>query len=481
MKKETWWVIILVILAFISFFIINKNVIYSGDDYYFLSFSNCNLNEYITKIITHYKLDNGRIIVHVLDTLCLKFPIVIWSTINSLMLTGICYFVSKISTSDNTNKMPIVFSVAFMLMSSLNILITNQSMYWITGSFNYVYPILMLLMYWNFLNKIDYGKKYYIFAIIFAFLASASVEQAGMMAFGLTLLTIFKKSEGINKFFNRNKKTFFLLIITLIGLLTVLLAPSQFIRMSSGEDLDIAERSMKNASFIIYQIVCSENVMPYLILLNIFLFVFSVLDKQKNKLNIFVCIFAIINFCLVLYCVNSINSEEELLYKIENVLIFCVILFTILFNIIWFGYKTEKTFFSTPTIVMVLLIGSQFMMILSPVIGYRNLLTGFVMLIFLVTLFTSKIQSGKTSIALITIIFMICGIINNLGTAYGYFENKITNNLNIQTIENEKKNKTITLKRFENDKYCWGMPYNSEFHQKWYKKFYKIDSEIYWK
>lgn len=481
MKKETWWIIILVILAFISFFLINKNVIYSGDDYYFLSFSNCNLNEYITKIITHYKLDNGRIIVHVLDTLCLKFPIVIWSIINSLMLTGICYFVSKISTSDNTNKMPIVFSVAFMLMSSLNILITNQSVYWITGSFNYVYPILMLLMYWNFLNKIDYGKKYYIFAIIFAFLASASVEQAGMMAFGLTLLTIFKKSEGINKFFNRNKKTFFLLIITLIGLLTVLLAPSQFIRMSSGEDLDIAERSMKNASFIIYQIICSENVMPYLILLNIFLFVFSVLDKQKSKLNIFVCIFAIINFCLVLYCVNSINSEEELLYKIENVLIFCVILFTILFNIIWFGYKTEKNFFSTPTIVMVLLIGSQFMMILSPVIGYRNLLTGFVMLIFLVTLLISKIQSGKTSIALITIIFIICGIINNLGTAYGYFENKITNNLNIQTIENEKKNKTITLKRFENDKYCWGMPYNSEFHQKWYKKFYKIDSEIYWK
>ena len=74
MKKENWCTIILIIVAFTSFFIINKNVVYFGDDYYFLSFTNCNLNEYISKIITHYKSDNGRVIVHVFDTLCLKFP-----------------------------------------------------------------------------------------------------------------------------------------------------------------------------------------------------------------------------------------------------------------------------------------------------------------------------------------------------------------------------------------------------------------------
>lgn len=81
---------------------------------------------------------------------------------------------------------------------------------------------------------------------------------------------------------------------------------------------------------------------------------------------------------------------------------------------------------------------------------------------------------------LITIMFMICGIVNNLKTAQGYYENKIIDNLNIQTIESEKNNKIITLRKFENDKFCWSMPYNSEFHKMWYKKFYKIESEIYW-
>lgn len=480
MKKENWCTIILIIVAFTSFFIINKNVVYFGDDYYFLSFTNCNLNEYISKIITHYKLDNGRVIVHVFDTLCLKFPIMFWSVINSLMLTGICYFMAKIATNDDKNRMPIVFSVVFVLISSLDILITNQSVYWITGSFNYVYPILMLLIYWNFLNKIDYGKKYYVFAIIFAFLASASVEQAGMMAFGLTLLTMFEKSEGINKFFNRNKKTLFLLIVTLFGLLTVLLAPSQFVRMNSGEEIDIIERSIQNANFIIYQFICSESIMPYVILLNVLVFIFAVLDKQKNKANIFVYIFAVINLCLVIYCVNNINSEGELLYKTENILILGVILITCMFNVIWIGLKTEKNFFSTPTNVMILLIGSQFMMIISPVIGYRNLLAGFMMFIFLITLLISKIQIKNISIILITIMFMISGIVNNLETAEGYYENKIIDNLNIQTIESEKNNKIITLRKFENDKFCWSMPYNSEFHKMWYKKFYKIESEIYW-
>ena len=88
----------------------------------------------------------------------------------------------------------------------LDIFVIRQSVYWITGSFNYVYPLFMLFWYWHVLLKYSNenfkGNKLF-FTSILSFFASATVEQGGMMVFGLTTI-FFLYKIFINK---KNKIT----------------------------------------------------------------------------------------------------------------------------------------------------------------------------------------------------------------------------------------------------------------------------------
>ncbi len=78
---------ILLAVIFLSFFAINFNVVYFGDDYWFLRFKQYRLEEYFQKLLNFYFTTNGRFIVHLLVTFFLKLPIILWQILNSLMLT----------------------------------------------------------------------------------------------------------------------------------------------------------------------------------------------------------------------------------------------------------------------------------------------------------------------------------------------------------------------------------------------------------
>ena len=189
-KENSFYIILFII--FISFLLINIKVVYFGDDYVYLTFRNLNITDYFSKLWGHYLHTNGRFIVHLLVTLFLKMPIIVFQIVNSLLLTGICYFGTTIVLStdnyQNKNKRSFVLIIMFLLIASLGISIMRESVFWLTGSFNYVYPCFMLLAYWTVLLKID-NKKYFVLAIILGFLSSSTVEQNALMTFGLTLLT----------------------------------------------------------------------------------------------------------------------------------------------------------------------------------------------------------------------------------------------------------------------------------------------------
>ena len=100
---------ILLIIIFISFLLINLNVVYFGDDYYYLIMSKENgrilfytdlftdSGRLLLKLLfSHYLHANGRLIVHTLVCLFLKMPMIYWQILNSAMLTGICYFGTKV-------------------------------------------------------------------------------------------------------------------------------------------------------------------------------------------------------------------------------------------------------------------------------------------------------------------------------------------------------------------------------------------------
>ena len=125
LKLKDNLVYILVPIIFVSFLLINLNVVYFGDDYYYLTFADLNFSEYFSKLTEHYFKDNGRFIVHTLATIFLKLPMPFWQILNSLMLTGICYFAAKIIAQKNKKIIPLLLSLIFFFIASLDISITR--------------------------------------------------------------------------------------------------------------------------------------------------------------------------------------------------------------------------------------------------------------------------------------------------------------------------------------------------------------------
>ena len=82
-------------IVFISFLAINLNVVWFGDDYYYLRYSKMEWGEYFKAHWAHYLADNGRFIVHLLESFFLRYNLIIWQIVNTFILTRYYVFYCK--------------------------------------------------------------------------------------------------------------------------------------------------------------------------------------------------------------------------------------------------------------------------------------------------------------------------------------------------------------------------------------------------
>lgn len=427
---------ILLIILFVATFIVNMQIGLFGDDYYYATFIK---NDFWQLHQTHYLQVNGRAIVHLLDTIFLALPNIFWAIANSFMLTAIAYFAKKIVMlfSSKEESSLITVLVFFFGILMLHIDVVRQSVYWVTGSFNYVYPAFMLFWYMyelfkNFKNDFN-GNLFPL--VILAFFATATVEQAGMMSFGTTVLLLIysfiknKKSDVKGSY----KKIIIVLLASALGLASVILAPSQFIRIGLEENEEISMIENIKSCFIF---LAKTYVIKYLpqVLLAIFSLILLIINKKTAKLN----------------------SDE----------IFLIVT------------------------AVILGIGSQAMMLVSPVYGERNTLFGIFMIMLFTAILLQKISFDKNKIFQnLSYIFFACITILSLANIYITYSNyKTSNSIQKQNIAiiNEYKasnnaNTKICLYKLKNDAYGWSMPYVSKYHENWFKVYYEIeDAEITW-
>ena len=429
--------IILLSFFFILVFLINSQIGLFGDDYYYVSFVK---NNFFELHKNHYIEVNGRAIVHLLDSIFLALPKIFWSILNSLMISSIAYFASKIIALFSSKKNIFEKSIIIFLFSilTIDILVTRQSVYWITGSFNYIYPTFMFFWYWYTLLKYSlnsFQSKKILPLVILAFLASATVEQAGMMSFGATfLLFIFCFIEKKNyKTKYKLKNLGITLFSSFLGIASVIFSPAQFVRFkleSKGT--------------------------------------FSFLDSAKN---------------CVTFLINTFTQKYIFLLSI--------LLFVILISLLtikkYSKYNNYQIYLIISSIILGL--GSQLMMIVSPVYGERNTLFGFFMLTFFLIILVSKLPDYNNYFYK-TISFGFYLLLALTGSFYGvktYANYKISNDIqkqNIMLIENYKKNNLNTelkLYMLSDDRYGWSLPYVSSYHEYWFKNFYNIaDVNINW-
>ncbi|MDP3387657.1 MAG: DUF6056 family protein, partial [Eubacteriales bacterium] len=232
---------VLLCLGIATFIILTKVRLY-GDDWHYFQYTKVGVKFFFSKHYDHYLLANGRALVHLWVTLFLALPMVFWRIINTFFVLSVVVRITDLSLNkDEEMSKTVLFGllVVAMLASALDRSMTEQSVYWLTGSFNYLYPLWLFTWFMHryiIKNKSEVDGR----LMVLGFFAASSVEQVGMMTIGLVVLTLAynaylrtdPNTSLTEKIRTINKKEWILLMIVTFGAATVILAPSVFLRMT---------------------------------------------------------------------------------------------------------------------------------------------------------------------------------------------------------------------------------------------------------
>lgn len=531
-------------LIFLSVFIllmlyIHKFIYLGGDDFIYGSYVKGDITEFFNNHIYHYMFKNGRAIVHFIVTLFLICDVYLWRIINPIIIGCLIILISKLSSSDkNKYKKSIVLSI--VLFSFISINISREAIYWLDGSFNYLYPIVIFLLNIYLVNKSIENNKNYWYLPIIGFIAGATVEQVGLMTIGILFLIL------IDRLFINKKKinsmVYVNFVVTIIGYLTVVLAPGNFIR-SSKQNPEI----IGNAIQLFRYNFMSDKMKFFMLLLMIssVLWLISFIKKGYNKkLNCILMILMVLNFIVysliscftsnITQLANKFISENigvyTSLWKATSVLdgsnIFGALLWALAtasgcFTVIVLLYQGIMVYIKEKNLNMIafiiVAIGAQFMMIISPVFGYRtvfpSLIAWFIVIILsivnnldnkyvlpmilictilsinntyfnvigliIIMIFILYKNLKFTNMMKYLIIFMlgISVLINIQKTIVGFKENAPIHEYNINAIREYKDNNCkgeLNLKKAKNFEYRYTMIYESEPHANSFKRYYEL-------
>ncbi|GKX28582.1 hypothetical protein SH1V18_10620 [Vallitalea longa] len=542
--KNTWekyGLIFIMLLTFVLTFIINLNVRIYGDDLFYSCFTDGDFDYFVARHVDHYMRANGRSIVHILATIFLGISEHFWAIFNSLILALIVFFGAKIcmGSEENNDKSMVGYSAVIIAVAIafFNLHFVRQSVYWLTGSFNYVYPVFMLLIFWYVLHRSMVREKISWYVPVLGFLAAATVEQASVMTFGLTLLILLEK-----KFFRKKKlkiMEIITLIIVFIGMLTVVCAPSVFLRASIEE-----QPADGLFQLILYNLQYQENyfafsniMLPYHMLAIIasigVIFKYSKYVSVKLRWTRNIAIIVGGSSCIGLLW-QAVTGKVINYYPLAGKMIVAAFigigyLYTLVYAAILI-YKNKIIENNTlPIIAVILAFGAQFMMIVSPVFGPRNLIFPIFMFVLYSGCIIPKLNNQGISaicggfacllfnlpwllpipfVAYILVInrnVQIRGIkdCRRVGIAVGYLTLAIVSftimvplmkgyianakvyDSNVRIAEqyvDENQTGKLDQKRLPNDFHGWVMPYHNDYYKDYYKTYIGVnrDVEINW-
>ena len=386
-------------LIFLSVFIllmlyIHKFIYLGGDDFIYGSYVKGDITEFFNNHIYHYMFKNGRAIVHFIVTLFLIFDVYLWRIINPLTICCLIILISKLTNSDK-EKYKKAITLSIMLVSFISINISREAIYWLDGSFNYLYPMVLFLLNIYLVNKSIENNKNYWYLPILGFVVGATVEQVGLMTIGVLFLILIDRL-----FINKNKVDMILyvnFIATILGYLTVVLAPGNFVR-SSKQSPEIVGNIIQ---LFRYNFMSDKmNFFMLLLMISSIAWLISFIKKGYNKkINFLLLILMVLNSILysaigfftssIMKLANRFINENISIYsslwevtsRLDGSNILGAILWGIAvvsgcFTIIVLLYQGIVIYIKNKELNMlvfiIVAIGAQFMMIISPVYGYRT-------------------------------------------------------------------------------------------------------------
>ena len=198
-----------------------------GDDYFYMKPAVSSWAVILQFLKWHIMNCNGRTLVHAFIILFLrnKFTVTLWRILCGLGFTSLCFLISKL-VFRNGNRYKFGVCVASFILMTIRTNMYNQSVYWLTGSFNYLFPLIFLLVIMLISTK-NHNSKW---LIPLAFLGGATMEQSGMMCIGWFVLLILDELIETRKI---NKNFLVCSLFSVAGYLTIVFSPGTFTRITT--------------------------------------------------------------------------------------------------------------------------------------------------------------------------------------------------------------------------------------------------------
>ena len=410
LKKYAYIPLLCALLA--GMLVLHRYIYLQGDDFAYGLMIKNGWSGFFRDMWNHHMNVNGRTIVHALVCFLLLFEMELFRITGPLLIVATITLMAKLSNIIGPkDKRNIFFAclTGVLLIAVMAIRITRQSLYWLDGSMNYIYPVCLLFLTYFLIRKGRITKKKYHFLPIIAFLAGQSVEQISAMTVGLLLLDLlFRKYVEKEEITKIELWTF---IAGAIGAAITILAPGNFNRIGIESKMPfLTQLKYVTADLLHINFVAHASSIYYALIAvcNI-----TWLLRYKNKKNLLIAAILTIGVTmqqLLIYKYPIMNQPTDpFMPPLANtlLLIFAAINMAAFLYTATLILRREKE--QLPLIFAILGIGAQVMFVVLPVIGARTLVPS-ILVYFVYIAYTiqraKKLPPTLSAVALITMLYL---------------------------------------------------------------------------
>ena len=483
------------IVAFmLAIYGISSCVFLNGDDFMYAAFAQTGI---LNNVANYYFSGNGRFWINILDSALLLFDrfgfIVVLPWIVLALIVLLAKNIQRIMTGyPDSEKEKDLIRMGMVLFCCLDVLCLRETVFWITGMMNYLFPAEIFLWAYLMFQKSRAGEVRGVLRIgyyLLCLLAASGVEQFALMFVGMMTL-----HHGYDLLKKRKipAKEWLAYTVSLIGLALLILAPGNFVRVDKhGAEMPPL---IDNIWTLLFQDILSTVALPFVIMLAI-LFLYSS-TANRTEIHWGRCIAFLVGIV-----VSSLINKA----------IFSVVLLVVLGCLLVYQLFRGNITFTLPVWFLIFVgIGSQFMLLISAVWGYRCMLSLYLVYMLIIGCLLYNADAKQRLFVLasgilasfhpaVTLVFWVAvfwlrrkptfaknlaTVITCCGSAVallilliGYGQNVDTHKMNLQSTT-VSENQMIVIQELPDDTYSWYFVPIGEFHEEYYRILHDIPEDI---
>lgn len=322
--------IVTYIFIFITVLLINYYTPFNGDDYkYAFNYSDgsriTNIFDVIESQFAHYKVMNGRFIPHFLEQIFAGITGKwLFNIINSFILIWFIELITNRLKCYSNTKEKNYFRILTFLASLFLFSYPGQTIYWMAGALNYLWPMTFTLY---LLTVFEKKQKYNTILLFTISLISAWFQEAISIVFCISLILLMLNDKNI-----RSINNIIIILGYILGTSLIVFSPGTLTRLSGNEVIHSG-----NFSFIIIsKLLCLLESLKklYIFWITIILIIISLFKTpikefyHKYKLELIIWV---TNICFLFILGFSKERVTIMLSIISYIL--CVRIFLNLFKI----------------------------------------------------------------------------------------------------------------------------------------------------